>query len=74
MDRRLQEHAGRRQYEQLDQMVASDPELRGSLAQLKAVYDTEYGASAEDAATLSQEVEQFLNEITGGMDAGDDAV
>lgn len=65
---------GRRQYEQLDQMVARDPELRGLLAQLEAVYDTEHGASADDSATLSPEIQQFLNEITGRMDAGEDAV
>lgn len=65
---------GQEQRDELDQLVARDPALRIALAQMEAAYDAEHATDKSDTAPLSPEIEQFLNEITGTMDSGNDRV
>lgn len=63
---------GQGQRDQLDRLVAADPELRAALGQLEEAYDAEHPSDRGETSALSPEIEQFLNEITGAMDSGDD--
>lgn len=65
------EARGNMQHEQLDRMVANDPELRALVAGAESAYDAEYPAAVDDGPRLSPEIERFLGEVTGSMDDGD---